>query len=551
MVSSRAGQPASASDLVDVARLVTAYYESHPDPGDPAQRVSFGTSGHRGSALTATFNEDHILATTQAICEYRAGAGIEGPLYLGVDTHALSEPARASAIEVLAANGVTVLLDSRDGYTPTPAVSRAILAHNAAGGAAGGAAGARADGIVVTPSHNPPSDGGFKYNPPDGGPAGTEITSQIQDRANALLAAGLSGVRRVRYEQAMAAGTTGRFDFLDAYVAALPQVVDLDLIREAGLRIGADPLGGASVAYWGEIADRYRLDLSVVNTQVDATFRFMTLDFDGKIRMDCSSPYAMASLIARQREFTIATGNDTDADRHGIVTADGGLQNPNHYLAVAIEYLYGHRDGWPAAAAVGKTLVSSSMIDRVTEGLGRRLYEVPVGFKWFVPGLLDGSIGFGGEESAGASFLCRDGQVWTTDKDGIILALLASEITAATGRTPSELYADLTARFGDPAYARIDTPATPAQKAALAKLSPEQVTAGELAGEKITAMLTTAPGNGAPIGGLKVESASGWFAARPSGTEDVYKLYAESFQGAPHLAAIQEEAKAILARALS
>jgi phosphoglucomutase len=543
MVSPRAGQPASVNDLVDVARLVTAYYELHPDPGDPAQRVSFGTSGHRGSAFTATFNEDHILATTHAICEYRAKAGIDGPLYLGVDTHALSEPAKASALEVLAANGVTVLLDSRDGYTPTPAVSRAILARNAEGGA-------RADGIVVTPSHNPPPDGGFKYNPPDGGPAGTEITGWVQDRANELLASGLAGVRRIGYEQALAAGTTGRFDFLDAYVAALPQVVDLDLIRAAGLRLCADPLGGASVGYWGEIADRYGLDLTVVNTEVDPTFRFMTLDFDGKIRMDCSSPYAMASLIARQHEFTIATGNDTDADRHGIVTSDGGLQNPNHYLAVAIEYLYSHRDGWPAGAAVGKTLVSSSMIDRVTEGLGRRLYEVPVGFKWFVPGLLDGSIGFGGEESAGASFLRRDGQVWTTDKDGIILALLASEITAATGRSPSELYADLTSRFGAPAYARIDTPATPAQKAALAKLSPAQVSATELAGEKITAMLTTAPGNGAVIGGLKVVSESGWFAARPSGTEDVYKLYAESFQGAPHLAAIQEEAKAILARAL-
>ncbi|HUC56622.1 MAG TPA: phosphoglucomutase (alpha-D-glucose-1,6-bisphosphate-dependent) [Streptosporangiaceae bacterium] len=546
MADPRAGQPASASDLVDVAKLVTAYYELRPDPRDPAQRVSFGTSGHRGSALTATFNEDHIVATTQAICEYRAGAGIAGPLYLGVDTHALSAPARASALEVLAANGVTVLLDSRDGYTPTPAVSLAILTHNASARGA-----ARADGIVITPSHNPPSDGGFKYNPPDGGPAGTEITGQIQDRANALLAEGLAGARRVTYSRALAAGSTGQFDFLDAYVSALPEVVDLDLIRSASLRIGADPLGGASVAYWGEIAGRYGLDLTVVNTSVDPTFRFMTLDFDGKIRMDCSSPYAMASLIARQHEFTIATGNDTDADRHGIVTADDGLQNPNHYLAVAIEYLYAHRDGWPAAAAVGKTLVSSSMIDRVTEGLGRELYEVPVGFKWFVPGLLDGSIGFGGEESAGASFLRRDGRVWTTDKDGIILALLASEITAATGRSPSELYAALTARFGAPAYARIDTPATPAQKATLAKLSPAQVTADQLAGEKITAMLTTAPGNGAPIGGLKVVSESGWFAARPSGTEDVYKLYAESFKGPEHLAKIQEEAKAILARALS
>jgi phosphoglucomutase len=545
MVSARAGQPATASDLVDVARLVTAYYELHPDPSVTAQRVAFGTSGHRGSAFTATFNEDHILATTQAICEYRAGHGIDGPLYLGVDTHALSAPAEASALEVLAANGVHVLTDARGGYTPTPAVSRAILDHNAA------AAGPRADGIVVTPSHNPPSDGGFKYNPPDGGPAGTEITGQIQDRANALLADGLAGVRRIGYERAIAADTTGRFDFLAAYVSALDQVIDLDLIRAAGVRIGADPLGGASVAYWGEIASHYRLDLTVVNTEVDPTFRFMTLDYDGKIRMDCSSPYAMASLIARQHEFAIATGNDTDADRHGIVTGDAGLLNPNHYLAAAIEYLYTHRDGWPAAAAVGKTLVSSSMIDRVAAGLDRRLVEVPVGFKWFVPGLLDGTIAFGGEESAGASFLRRDGKVWTTDKDGIILALLASEITAACGKSPSQLYDDLTARFGTPAYARIDTPATPQQKAALARLAPEQVSAHELAGEEITAMLTTAPGNGAAIGGLKVVTESGWFAARPSGTEDVYKLYAESFLGPDHLAAIQEQAKAILAKALA
>jgi phosphoglucomutase len=543
MTSPRAGQPAAAEDLVDVAKLVTAYYALHPDPGEVAQRVSFGTSGHRGSALTATFNEDHIVATTQAICEYRAGQGIYGPLYLGADTHALSEPAQVSALEVLAANGVRVLLDARDGYTPTPAVSRAILVHNAS-------AGPRADGIVVTPSHNPPSDGGFKYNPPDGGPAGTDITRQIQDRANALLTEGLAGVRRMPYARAIAADTTGRFDFLDAYVAALGQVVDLAAIRDAGLRIGADPLGGASVGYWGEIGERYGLDLTVVNPHVDATFRFMTLDWDGKIRMDCSSPSAMASLIARQHEFTIATGNDTDADRHGIVTPDAGLLNPNHYLAVAIEYLYAHRDGWPASAAVGKTLVSSSMIDRVTDGLGRRLLEVPVGFKWFVPGLLDGSVGFGGEESAGASFLQRDGSVWTTDKDGIILALLASEITAVTGRSPSELYLDLTARYGDPAYARIDSPASREQKAALAGLSPEQVTADRLAGEPITAALTTAPGNDAPIGGLKVISASGWFAARPSGTEDVYKLYAESFRGPEHLAEIQEEAQAIIAAAL-
>jgi phosphoglucomutase len=544
MTSERAGQPAGPEDLVDVAKLVTAYYAVHPDPGEAAQRVAFGTSGHRGSALTATFNEDHIVAATQAICEYRAGQGIDGPLYLGADTHALSEPATVSALEVLAANGVTVLLDARGGYTPTPSVSRAILAHNADPGAP------RADGIVVTPSHNPPPDGGFKYNPPDGGPAGTEITGQIQDRANALLADGLAGVRRVPYARALAADTTGRFDFLDAYVSALGQVIDTDAIASAGVRIGADPLGGASVGYWGEIADRYGLDLTVVNPAVDATFRFMTLDWDGKIRMDCSSPYAMASLIARQDEFAIATGNDTDADRHGIVTPDGGLMNPNHYLAVAIEYLYSRRDGWPSAAAVGKTLVSSSMIDRVTAGLDRPLLEVPVGFKWFVPGLLDGSVGFGGEESAGASFLQRDGSVWTTDKDGLILALLAAEITAVTGRSPSQIYAGLTERFGAPAYARIDTAASREQKAALGRLSPEQVTARELAGEPITAKLTTAPGNGAPIGGLKVVTASGWFAARPSGTEDVYKLYAESFQGPGHLALIQDEARAIITAAL-
>src|SRR5690348_16600357 len=542
MTDPRAGQPAAAEDLVDVAKLVTAYYAVHPDPGDPVQRVSFGTSGHRGSAFTATFNEDHILATTQAICEYRVSQGIDGPLYMGADTHALSEPAQVSALEVLAANEVRVMVDARGGYTPTPAVSRAILAHNATG------TGPRADGIVVTPSHNPPPDGGFKYNPPDGGPAGTDITRQIQDRANELLADGLKGVRRVPY--ARAASVAGKFDFLDSYVAALGQVLDMAAIKAAGVRIGADPLGGASVGYWGEIGERYGLDLTVVNPVVDATFRFMTLDWDGKIRMDCSSPYAMASLIARQHDFSVATGNDTDADRHGIVTPDGGLLNPNHYLAVAIDYLYRHRDGWPAAAAVGKTLVSSSMIELVTDGLGRELLEVPVGFKWFVPGLLDGSVAFGGEESAGASFLQRDGSVWTTDKDGIILALLASEITAVTGKSPSQLYRGLTARYGDPAYARIDTAATREQKAALAKLSPEQITADRLAGEKITAVLTIAPGNGAPIGGLKVVTESGWFAARPSGTEDVYKLYAESFRGPGHLAEIQEEARAVVAAAL-
>jgi phosphoglucomutase len=545
MASPRAGPPAARQDLVDIPKLVTAYYVLHPHPGEPAQRVSFGTSGHRGSSLTATFNEDHILAATQAICEYRAGEGIDGPLYLGADTHALSEPAQVSALEVLAANDVRVLLDARGGYTPTPAVSRAILAHNT------GAGRARADGIVVTPSHNPPSDGGFKYNPPHGGPAGADVTTKIGDRANALLEEGLAGVRRIPYARAMAADSTGRFDFLDSYVSALEQVVDLGAIRAAGLHIGADPLGGASVAYWGEIADRYGLDLTVVNQDVDPTFRFMTLDTDGKIRMDCSSPSAMASLIARQHEFAIATGNDTDADRHGIVTPDGGLLNPNQYLAVAIDYLYRRRDGWPRAAAVGKTLVSSSMIDRVAAGLQRRLLEVPVGFKWFVPGLLDGSVAFGGEESAGASFLQRDGSPWTTDKDGIILALLASEITSVTRSSPSRLYQDLTDRYGASAYARIDTAATREQKAALARFSPGQVTADELAGEPIIAKLTTAPGNGAQIGGLKVVTPSGWFAARPSGTEDVYKLYAESFRGPEHLAQIQREAQTILAAALS
>jgi phosphoglucomutase len=534
----RAGQPAAQGDLVDVARLITAFYAEHPDPGEPGQQVSFGTSGHRGSAFRLSFNEDHIAAISQAICEHRAGEGITGPLFIGRDTHALSEPAFATALEVLAANDVRVLADSRDGYTPTPALSRAILVWN------DGRSDGLADGIVVTPSHNPPEDGGFKYNPPDGGPAGTQITKAIQDRANDLLRDGLRGVRRVRYAQARAAA--GGHDFLETYVSALPSVVDLDAVRGAGVRIGADPLGGASVAYWGEIGDRFGLDLTVVNTEVDATFRFMTLDWDGRIRMDCSSPYAMASLIARRDEFAIATGNDTDSDRHGIVTPDDGLLNPNHYLAAAIDYLYRNRQDWPAAAAVGKTMVSSAIIDRVTEAAGRRLMEVPVGFKWFVPGLLDGSVAFGGEESAGASFLCRDGKVWTTDKDGIILALLASEITAVTGQTPSQRYADLTAKLGDPAYARIDAPASREQKAALAKLSPDQVGATELAGEKIVSRLTSAPGNGEPLGGLKVIAESGWFAARPSGTEDVYKLYAESFRGPEHLARIQAEAQEII-----
>ena len=537
-VNDRAGQQAAQSDLVDVAGLVTAYYALHPDPADPAQQVAFGTSGHRGSALRVSFNDDHIAAATQAICEYRARSGISGPLYIGRDTHALSEPAFVTALEVLAANDARVLIDSGDGYTPTPALSRAILIHNE------DRADGLADGIVVTPSHNPPEDGGFKYNPPDGGPAGTQITSAVQDRANELLRGGLKEVRRIRYAQARAAA--GRHDFLGEYVAGLPAVLDLDAVRSAGVRIGADPLGGASVGYWGEIADRYGLDLTVVNPLVDPTFRFMTLDWDGRIRMDCSSPYAMASLIGRRSEFAIATGNDTDADRHGIVTPDAGLLNPNHYLAAAIDYLYRHRVNWPAHSAVGKTMVSSSIIDRVADAAGRQLMEVPVGFKWFVPGLLDGTVAFGGEESAGASFLCRDGRVWTTDKDGIILALLAAEITAVTGRTPAEHYRELTASLGDPAYARIDAPATREQKAALARLAPDQVSADELAGEPVLSRLTTAPGNGEPLGGLKVSTASGWFAARPSGTEDVYKLYAESFRGPDHLARIQQEAQQIL-----
>ncbi|MEU1343755.1 phosphoglucomutase (alpha-D-glucose-1,6-bisphosphate-dependent) [Streptomyces sp. NPDC005827] len=544
MPHERAGRPAAPEDLVDVARLVTAYYALHPDPADPAQRVAFGTSGHRGSSLTTAFNEDHIAATSQAICEYRSGQGTDGPLFLGADTHALSEPAKVTALEVFAANGVTVLVDSADGYTPTPAVSHAILTHNR------GRTTGLADGVVVTPSHNPPADGGFKYNPPSGGPAASDATSWIQDRANQIIAGGLKDVQRIPYERALAAPTTGRYDFMGVYVDDLPSVLDLDAVRVSGLRIGADPLGGASVAYWGRIAERHSLDLTVVNPYTDPTWRFMTLDWDGKIRMDCSSPYAMASLIEKRDEFRVATGNDADADRHGIVTRDAGLMNPNHYLAVAISYLYRHREQWAAGAGIGKTLVSSSMIDRVAADLGRRLVEVPVGFKWFVDGLVSGAIGFGGEESAGASFLRRDGSVWTTDKDGILLALLASEITAVTDRTPSEHYADLTARFGEPAYARIDAPATREEKALLAKLSPAQVTAETLAGEPVTAVLTEAPGNGAAIGGIKVTTDNAWFAARPSGTEDVYKIYAESFQGPDHLARVQEEAKAVVMSAL-
>ncbi|AYY14461.1 alpha-D-glucose phosphate-specific phosphoglucomutase [Actinobacteria bacterium YIM 96077] len=547
----RAGQPATAADLVDIAKLVTAYFTRHPEPQNPAQQVSFGTSGHRGSAFDTAFNETHIAATSQAICDYRSDNGIQGPLFLGKDTHALSEPAWATAVEVFAGNGVTLLIDSADRYTPTPAVSRAILAHNATGQH-------RADGVVVTPSHNPPQDGGFKYNPPDGGPAGSEITSWIQRTANGYVESGLKGVRRIPLGSALAADTTDTYDFLGHYVDDLPAVVDLDAIRAGGVRIGADPLGGASVDYWEAIAERHRLDLTVVNPLVDPTWRFMTLDWDGKIRMDCSSPSAMASLIGRMRrdaaqeaDFDIATGNDADADRHGIVTADGGLMNPNHVLAVAIDYLFTHRDHWPVDAAIGKTLVSSSMINRVAASLGRPLVEVPVGFKWFVPGLLDATIGFGGEESAGASFLRRDGRVWSTDKDGISTCLLAAEIMGTTGKTPSEHYRKLTARHGEPAYARIDAPATREQKAVLAQLSPEQVSATELAGEPISAKLTRAPGNDAPIGGLKVLTESGWFAARPSGTEDVYKIYAESFRGREHLNRIQEEARAVVDEALA
>jgi phosphoglucomutase len=542
MSSDRAGQPAQPSDLVDVPHLLTAYYTVQPDPTDPAQQVVFGTSGHRGSSLDGAFNEAHILATTQAICEYRADQGYDGPLFIGRDTHGLSEPAWASALEVLAANDVTVLVDSRDAYTPTPAVSHAILAANR------GKTSGLADGIVVTPSHNPPRDGGFKYNPPSGGPADTDATGWIARRANEMLATGLDGVRRIPFARARAAAQS--YDFMGTYVEDLPSVLDLDAVRSAGVHIGADPLGGASVDYWGAIAERHRLDLTVVNPLVDPTWRFMTLDWDGKIRMDCSSPAAMASLIGRKDEFAIATGNDADADRHGIVTPDGGLMNPNHFLAVAISYLFTHRPEWAAGTAVGKTLVSSSLIDRVVADLGRRLVEVPVGFKWFVPGLLDGSVGFGGEESAGASFLRRDGQVWTTDKDGLLLALLASEIQAVTGSSPSQLHASLTERFGSSAYARIDAAATREEKAKLGKLSPEAVTATELAGEPITAKLTKAPGNGAAIGGLKVTTENAWFAARPSGTEDVYKIYAESFRGPDHLAKVQAEAREVVSAAL-
>ncbi|MCW2845528.1 MAG: alpha-D-glucose phosphate-specific phosphoglucomutase [Nocardioides sp.] len=543
MAESRAGQPAEPRDLIDVAHLVTEYYTGVPDPENVDQQVAFGTSGHRGTSLKTSFNETHILATTQAICDYRREQGYDGPLFIGRDTHGLSEPAWATALEVLAANDVTVLVDDRDRYTPTPAVSHAIIRANV------GKTSGLGDGIVVTPSHNPPSDGGFKYNPPHGGPADTDATSAIAARANELIRSGLGEVRRIPFARARAAASS--YDFLGTYVDDLPRVVDLDAIRQGGVRIGADPLGGASVDYWGEIAERHRLELTVVNPLVDPTWRFMTLDWDEKIRMDCSSPNAMASLIARKDAYDIATGNDADADRHGIVTPDGGLMNPNHFLAVAIGYLFGGaREGWPESARIGKTLVSSSMIDRVAASLGKPMVEVPVGFKWFVPGLIDGSFGFGGEESAGASFLRTDGSTWTTDKDGLILALLASEILARTGKSPSQHYADLVAEHGDPAYARIDAPADRAQKAKLAALSPGDVTAMSLAGEEITAKLTEAPGNGAKIGGLKVTTESAWFAARPSGTEDVYKIYAESFRGPDHLKQVQDEAREVVTAAL-
>jgi phosphoglucomutase len=530
-----AGRPAELNSLVDVDRLVAAYYDDAPDPSLAEQRVSFGTSGHRGSSLRRTFNEAHIAAMSQAICEHRRSQQVAGPLFLGRDTHALSEPAWRTAIEVFVANGVSPWVDARGRFTPTPAVSHAILTHNRSGPPT------PADGVVVTPSHNPPADGGFKYNTPDGGPADTAVTTWIQDRANELLVGGLSGVKRVPFEQASSA--TQPHDYLETYVTDLATVVDLDAIAAAGVRLGVDPLGGASVDYWAEIGNRYRLDLTVVNDRVDPTFAFMPRDWDGQIRMDCSSPYAMASLVGLKDRFDVAFGNDTDADRHGIVVPTSGLLNPNHYLAAAVQYLFTDRPAWPTGAGVGKTVVTSAMIDRVAAGLGRRLSEVPVGFKWFVDGLLVGALGFGGEESAGASFLRRDGSVWTTDKDGLILCLLAAEIIATTGRDPAGEYQRLTQRYGAPVYTRIDAPANAGQKTVLQKLSPQQVAATCLAGEDITAMLTRAPGNGHPIGGLKVMTANGWFAARPSGTEDVYKIYAESFLGADHLNAIVAEAQ--------
>jgi phosphoglucomutase len=545
----RAGQSPQPADLVNVPRLITAYYSEHPDPAQATQKVTFGTSGHRGSAFDAAFNEDHILAITQAICEYRGQNGADGPLFLAADTHALSDPAFTSALEVLAANGVETMIDQDRGYTPTPALSHAILTYNQPPGGAARTAGL-ADGIVITPSHNPPDDGGFKYNPPNGGPADTTATKWIENRANQILRDGLREVRRQNFTTALAASTTHRHDYISAYVSDLASVIDLDAIRAAGPSLGADPLGGAGVAYWGRIAEKYGLKMEIQHADPDPTFRFMRLDWDGKIRMDCSSPYAMAGLIALKDKFDVAFACDTDHDRHGVVARSAGLLNPNHYLAVAIWYLFKHRSGWPAGAGVGKTLVSSSTIDRVAASLGRKLVEVPVGFKWFVDGLLTGSLGFGGEESAGASFLRRDGTVWTTDKDGIIMALLSAEILAVTGKDPGQIYGTLTEQFGAPVYERIDAPATREQKARLAALSPDQVHEKDLAGDPIESMLTVAPGNGAPLGGLKVSTKRGWFAARPSGTEDVYKIYAESFDGRDHLRRIQEEAQSLVGKAL-
>jgi phosphoglucomutase len=540
-----AGKPAGAAALVNIPKLISAYFVERPDPSVTSQQVSFGTSGHRGSSFDGSFNEWHILAITQAICEYRRVNAISGPLFLGIDTHPLSEPAFATAVEVLAANGVEVMISEGSDYTPTPAISHAILTYNR------GRSDGLADGIVVTPSHNPPQDGGFKYNPPHGGPAGSEITSAVQARANELLRKSLDGVQRMPYSRALRAATTHRHNFIAAYTADLGNEIDFAAIRGAGIRLGVDPLGGAGVHYWQPIADRYGLDMTVVNTTVDSTFRFMTLDWDGKIRMDPSSPYAMHSLIGLKDRFDVAVACDTDHDRHGIVTKSAGLMQPNHYLSVCVHYLFSHRAGWSNEAAVGKTLVSSTMIDRVTESLGRRVYEVPVGFKWFVDGLLSGALGFAGEESAGASFLRCDGGVWSTDKDGIIAALLAAEITARTERDPGEVYKQLTGQFGELCYGRIDAPASHQQKAILSRLSPEQIRTTELAGDKIVRVLTKAPGDGQPMGGVKVISEGGWFAARPSGTEEIYKIYGESFRSPEHLARIQEEAQAIIAAAFA
>jgi len=540
-----AGKPALASMLTNIPRLVTAYFEGKPDPAVASQRVAFGTSGHRGSAFNNAFNENHILAISQALCDHRRKAGVDGPLFLGIDTHALAEPALASALEVFAANGVEVMIDQHDGYTPTPVISHAILTYNK------GRSLGLADGVVVTPSHNPPDDGGFKYNPPNGGPADTDITAGIERAANGFLEDSLKGVKRIPYDRARKEACVHRHDYIGPYVADLGNVVDMDAIAASGVKIGIDPLGGAAVAYWQPIIERYRLDASVLSDAVDPTFRFMTVDWDGKIRMDCSSPYAMARLIGMRDRFDVAFANDTDADRHGIVTRSNGLMNPNHYLAAAIFYLFGHRPDWRADSAIGKTVVSSAIIDRVAGKIGRRLVETPVGFKWFVDGLCDGSFGFGGEESAGASFLRRDGKVWTTDKDGLILGLLAAEITARTKRDPSQLFETLTDELGVPYYERIDAPATPAQKRLLKALSPQQLAMTQLAGDPVTATLTSAPGNGQPFGGIKVTSDSGWFAARPSGTEDVYKIYAESFRSQSHLRQIQEEAQAAIAQAFA